>query len=78
MKKPGKRSVRNEKPAESDFKNGVRGKYFGRVGKNSPVFFRTEAESKSLAHKRVARAATASGKNGMAKSKTRRRHVLSA
>src|SRR5437667_12634695 len=36
-----------------NFKTGVRGKYFRRVGEDTPVFFRTETESKSFSMKIV-------------------------
>ena len=79
MKRKAMKKARENSSRNNDaFANGVRGKYFGRVSKDSPVFFRTEAESKQNASKRALKASPGSARNRPARIKPNKKHILSA
>jgi hypothetical protein len=77
MKKRSKRA-NDELLPEYDFSNGVRGKYSGRVGKDSPVYFRSEAESQNASRrggKKKKASVIPGGRTATAKRKSKRHSV---
>jgi hypothetical protein len=65
--------------AEYDFSHGVRGKYSGRARKESPVYFRSEQESKAAAKNGAKRSKGSAPRRRAASSKAKtKKHSVPA